>query len=302
MYRHERYRATLRSPIEFNGVGIHSGKPVRMRVCPLYSDGGIVFKRTDVKQGEQLIELSPESVVDPVLCTRVVNGDGVSVAVVEHLLAAFRICRITDAMVEIDGEEVPGMDGSAAVFVNKFNDTGLKYRNSKVPVIAVARPIVVRSGNGELSISPSKKFSVSVELQYERVRAVVGKHNSHSFSFDDDLSNIAAARTFGWLDDYHQIRARGFALGSSEENTIVIFEDGAIMNAGGLRHEKEIVMHKCLDLIGDLSVLGCDILGSIKAVNPSHALNNLLITEITKNFRAPENEEVTSPSAVCSYL
>jgi UDP-3-O-[3-hydroxymyristoyl] N-acetylglucosamine deacetylase len=210
----------------------------------------------------------------------------VSIAVVEHLLAALRICKITDAIVEIEGDEVPIMDGSAVEFTNKFLNVGLRYRNSMVPALVIADEITVSSKSGRISVRPSKERKISVELSCERLGSLVDGRNCYSFKLDDDLNNIAESRTFGWLDDYCEIRKRGMARGASEDNTIVILSDGTVKNAGGLRHEKEIVMHKCLDLIGDLCVLECDIIGDITAINPSHALNNSFVMEIGKAFRS----------------
>ncbi|MDR1609696.1 MAG: UDP-3-O-acyl-N-acetylglucosamine deacetylase [Holosporales bacterium] len=284
MYRHARHRATLEVPVEFRGVGVHSGNDVVMRVCPLQSDDGILFKRCDVPVGKQFIALAPELVLDPVMCTRVVNEHGISVAVVEHLLAALRICKITDAVVELDGDEVPVMDGSASVFVDSFLRIGLKHKRTTVPALTIPDEVVIRSRGGEILVRPSKTCKITVELAHERLRSVIGTNNSYSFRMDDDLTDVARARTFGWLSDYDMVRARGLARGASEDNTIVILEDGTIKNESGLRHEKEIVMHKCLDLIGDLCVLGYDIVGEINAVNPSHVLNNLFVREISNNF------------------
>ncbi|MDR2458956.1 MAG: UDP-3-O-acyl-N-acetylglucosamine deacetylase [Holosporales bacterium] len=284
MYSHARYRATLETPVGFRGVGVHSGNNVVMRICPLQSDDGILFKRIDVPAERQFVALAPEHVLDPVMCTRITNEYGVSVAVIEHLLAAFRICKITDAVVELNGDEVPVMDGSAAVFMDRFLNVGLKYKHTTVPVLTIPDEVVVRSRGGEISVRPSKTCKITVELSHERLRTVVGRNNSHSFRMSDDLTDIAHARTYGWLSDYDTIRDRGLARGASEDNTIVILEDGVIKNDGGLRHEKEIVMHKCLDLIGDLCVLGYDIFGEIRAINPSHALNNLFVKELSNNF------------------
>ena len=131
---------------------------------------------------------------------------------------------------------------------------------------------------------PSTKSKCSVTLDYDRINPVIGKNNSYSFDFNDDLENIAQARTFGWMSDYDKVRSLGLAKGASEDNTIVITEDNFIKNKEGLRNKREIVMHKCLDLIGDLSTLGYDILGEIKATNPSHYANNLLMRKLLQEL------------------
>lgn len=286
MFSELRSGATLNSSVEFSGIGVHSGLPSNMTISP--SDGtGILFKRTDIKDKSSVIKLSAESVVDPTLCTRVTNKAGVSVAVIEHLLAAFRICGITDAIIEIDSPEVPIMDGSAIEFVKAFKQAGIVRLGSTVQAIVITEPVMVSSKNGMISITPSDECEISIRLDYDRIKPVIGQNNSYSFSLSDNLTELAAARTFGWIADYEKVVAMGLAKGTSEDNTIVIMNDNSIKNKGGLRNPKEIVMHKCLDLLGDISVIGYDIIGKIEGLNTSHALNNLLmrklLSEISKH-------------------
>ncbi|MBR1479576.1 MAG: UDP-3-O-[Alphaproteobacteria bacterium] len=283
-----RTEATITSEVKFSGVGVHGGKHVNMKISPAAGGTGLLFKRVDVapsKKGHnQFVKLSPKSVVDPVLCTRLVNKDGVSVAVVEHLLAAFRICGVTNAVIELDAEEVPIMDGSAIEFVEAFRRVGITQQDALVPAVVITNPVSVSSQNGEISIVPSDESGVSVRLSYDRINPVIGSNDSYKFSFDDDLCDIASARTFGWFEDCEKVRAMGLAKGASEENTVVIMQDNSIKNAGGLRNPKELVMHKCLDLIGDFSVIGYDIIGSVRGLNTSHSLNNLLMRKLLKEL------------------
>lgn len=283
-----RSEATLGSAVEFSGIGIHSGLPSNMKVSPSQEKSGIVFKRVDIEGKDPFIKLSPESVVDPTLCTRVVNKSGVFVATVEHLLAALRICGITNALIEIDSHEVPIMDGSAIEFVKAFKEVGIIHQNAFVPTVVVTEPISVSSKNGKISILPSEISEISVKLDYDRINPVIGENNSYSFSFDDDLNEVASARTFGWIADYEKVVAMGLAKGTSEKNTVVILENNSIKNAEGLRNPKELVMHKCLDLIGDISVIGFDIVGKIEGVNTSHSLNNLLMRKLLKEIAKHE--------------
>ena len=282
MFFRLRKEATLRSAVRFAGIGVHSGIYTNVTVLPSRDGAGITFKRTDIKHGSSIIELSPMSVVDPTMCTRIVNKDGVSVAVIEHLLAALRICKITNAEVEVDSGEIPILDGSAIEFVNAFKQSGIVFQSSLVPTIRISEPISVSYKSAHISIKPSNKQKCSVTLDYDRINPVIGKSNSYSFNFNDDLEDMAQARTFGWIADYDKVRALGFAKGASEDNTIVITEDSFIKNKEGLRNKREIVMHKCLDLIGDFSTLGYDILGEITAINPSHYANNLLMKTLLK--------------------
>lgn len=298
MFSELRSGATLNSSVEFSGIGVHSGLPSNMTISP--SDGtGILFKRTDIKDKSSAIKLSAESVVDPTLCTRVTNKAGVSVAVIEHLLAAFRICGITDAIIEIDSPEVPIMDGSAIEFVNAFKQAGIVRLGSTVQAIVITEPVMVSSKNGMISITPSDECEISIRLDYDRIKPVIGQNNSYSFSLSDNLTELAAARTFGWIADYEKVVAMGLAKGTSEDNTIVIMNDNSIKNKEGLRNPKEIVMHKCLDLLGDISVIGYDIIGKIEGLNTSHALNNLLMRKLLSEI---SKHEVIRSNASKNFL
>ena len=280
MFFNLRSEATIYNPVEFSGIGVHSGKHVNMTVCPAGIGSGIVFERTDIKDKDPFVKLSPDSVIDPTLCTRVVNKSGVFVAVVEHLLAALRICGITNALVKIDSHEVPIMDGSALDFVAKFKQSGIIRQDAFVPAIVISRSVVVESENGKIELTPSDYSNISVKISYDRINPVIGENNSHSFSFEDNLMDIAESRTFGWVEDYDKIRNMGLALGTSAANTVAILPDHTIKNEGGLRNPKELVKHKCLDLIGDILVIGYDIVGNIDGFNTSHSLNNKLMRKL----------------------
>jgi len=275
-----RNEATLKNSVEFKGVGVHSGALVNLIIRSAPENFGIVFKRTDVIDKDPFIKLSPESVENPVLCTKVVNDSGVSVSVIEHLLAAFRISGITNALVEINFAEIPIMDGSSIIFVEAFRKTGIDYQNAKVPAILIKRPLISQNNTGEISILPSKHSRISVKLSYDRINPVIGSNNNYEFDIETNMIDIANARTFGWIEDCEKIKAAGMAKGASEENTVVIMQDHSIKNQGGLRNPKELVMHKCLDLLGDISVIGYDIIGSIQGFNTSHALNNILMRKL----------------------
>lgn len=275
-----RSEATLKQAVRFSGIGVHNGLRSNIRVMPCTAGSGITFKRVDVQGKDPCIQINPEAVVDATMCTRISNRNGVTVAVIEHLLAALRICGITNAEVEVDADEVPIMDGSAIEFVRAFKKCGIKYQNAFVPAIVVSKPVSVSYKNTEISIVPADKSEFHVELDYERINPVISRNKCYEFTFDDDLTGVACARTFGWLADCEKLYEMGLAKGASEENTVVITDDNTIKNEGGLRNPKEIVMHKCLDMIGDISVIGYDIIGRIEAKNPSHFANNLLMRKL----------------------
>lgn len=289
-----RNEATIKESVSFSGIGAHSGNNIYMTIKPASENSGIIFKRTDITDRDGYIKLSPESVIEPILCTKVVNASGVSVSVIEHLLAAFRIAGITNALIEINSGEVPIMDGSSKVFLDAFKKIGISYQNAKVPAIVIKTPIVAENSSGKISILPSKNRKISVKLSYDRINETIGNDNTYEFDMEDDISEIAIARTFGWFEDCEKIRSLGMAKGSSEENTIVIMPDYSIKNSGGLRNPHELVMHKCLDLLGDIAVIDHDIIGSITAINPSHSLNNILMRKLLSELDrhdVVENEE-----------
>ncbi|MDR1476152.1 MAG: UDP-3-O-acyl-N-acetylglucosamine deacetylase [Holosporales bacterium] len=284
-----RSEATIGAIALFSGVGVHGGNKSTIKILPAPENLGIVFKRIDIVDKNPYISLSPESVVECNLCTCIANNDGVTVSVVEHLLAAFRITGITNALIEVNSDEIPIMDGSAIEFVNEIKKIGIVRQRPFVQGIVIKKEVVAEFQGGKIAIYPSKKCNVTVNLNYDRINPIVGKYNKYMFDMSGDLSELACARTFGWVEDQELIRSRGFGLGASEKNTIGIGPGGTILNTGGLRNQAEFVMHKSLDLLGDLFVLGCDIIGRIECLNPSHALNNLLLKTLMMEI---ENHEM----------
>jgi UDP-3-O-[3-hydroxymyristoyl] N-acetylglucosamine deacetylase len=291
-----RSEATIRKVVSLQGIGVHSGKSASIRIMPAPASLGVIFKRTDVTDKNPFISLSPDSVVDPIYCTRVTNKDGVTVSVIEHLLAAFRLTGITNALVEINSDEVPIMDGSASVFMNEINVAGVVTQNCLVPTIIIKKIVIAESQNGKITLSPSKRSRIKVKLDYDRINPVIGANNSYEIDMDtisknpesSDIRHLAASRTFGWAEDLERIQGQGIGLGASEENTIGILVDNSIMNDGGLRYTNELVMHKCLDVLGDMFILGCDVMGDIECTNPSHSLNNQLLRKLLQNISEQE--------------
>jgi UDP-3-O-[3-hydroxymyristoyl] N-acetylglucosamine deacetylase len=280
-----RKQATLADAVKFEGIGAHSGVLSEVIIRPAAVDSGIVFSLRNKKHLNDLvrIKVSQENVLQTDMCTKIGKNDEDCVAVTEHLLAAFRICGITNAQIEISTNEVPILDGSATPFIKAFKKTGIELQDGYIFALQIERPITVSTSTSTIKITPQQISEITVRLEGERITPVINGNEEYTFALDDNMFEIAQARTFGWFDDLEKIRSRGLALGASEENTIAIGSDNAILNAGGLRHPKEIVMHKCLDLIGDLMVLGFDIIGKFECVNPSHALNNMLRGAILKD-------------------
>ncbi|MDR0695527.1 MAG: UDP-3-O-acyl-N-acetylglucosamine deacetylase [Holosporales bacterium] len=290
-----RRQATVAGIARFNGTGVHSGVATEMVVKPGRVNTGIVF--TINGMGPRILACQ-DNVHGVELCT-VVGKDGTSVAVTEHLLAAFRICGITNAEVNVTAREVPIMDGSAAVFVEEFQRVGIKHQNGHVAAMYIENEIsIVSTAGGYARVTPSDTCEITVTLEWRGDRALPPELSSHTFSFDSNLYDIARARTFGWLEDFEAIKSKGMALGASEKNTIALLHDNMVQNRGGLRNPKELVLHKCLDLVGDLAVLGFDIVGRIESKNPSHFINNDLRKAIL--FERVRQNQITNYRATIS--
>ncbi len=278
-----RPQSTVTRKINFSGIGVHSGLIANLSVLPAPENTGFVFKRIDVRDKNNEIEVKAENVSESIMCTKVVNSEGVSVSVIEHLLASFKISGITNAFIEIDTEEIPIMDGSSFVFLKEFLKAGIKKQSASVKAILIQSEVCIQSDNGYIIAMPSMmEQSICISLNYERINSVIKRNNFVTFTMNDKLKlrSIASSRTFGWMEDYEKFHAMGFAKGTSLDNTIVITPENTILNKEGLRNKHEIVFHKALDLIGDFSLLDYDIIGSIRGVNTSHLQNNLFIKKL----------------------
>ena len=269
------HQRTLRRSVMCEGVGVHSGEKVRLRLLPAPENTGIVFIRTDLKNGARVIPARWDHVVETQLCTVIGNAAGGRVATIEHLMAALAAYGLDNALIEIDGPEVPVMDGSAEAFVALLDDGGFKKQKATRRVIEILTPVEV-THNGKIArLSPSVEARYSFDIDFNRV--AVG-HQSHAVTLspDDFRDEISRARTFGFYEEVDQLRKMGFARGGSLENAIVI-KDDKILNADGLRYENEFVRHKILDAIGDLALAGLPIRGHFHGVCSGHALNNRLL-------------------------
>jgi UDP-3-O-[3-hydroxymyristoyl] N-acetylglucosamine deacetylase len=266
---------TLRSAIHCRGVGLHSGGKVAMRLCPAAPDTGIVFRRTDGAVAGVEIAALWKNVSDSTLCTTLSNGEGVRVGTVEHLLAAFAGCEIDNVVVELDGPEVPIMDGSAEPFVFLIECAGVVRQDAPRRAIKVLRPIVVEEGSKSAALLPEDGFSMSVEIDFDS-RAVSRQDITVVLDAATFRNEIARARTFGFLHEVDRMRAAGLARGGSLDNAVVVSGDH-VLNEGGLRFADEFVRHKVLDAVGDLALAGAPIIGHFRGVRSGHALNRRVL-------------------------
>jgi len=259
----------------FAGVGLHSGAHVRVAVRPAAPDTGIVFLRTDVRDRDNRIPVSGPAVCNTRLSTVIGNMIGVTVSTIEHLMAALSALNIDNAIVEMDGPEVPIMDGSSEPFVRLLDRAGIKQQDATRRFIEILEPIEVVQGDKSARLVPCERFEVKFEIAFDS--AAIGAQSIHlavtEQSFRDELSDC---RTFGFLAEVEALRAMGLARGGSMENAVVIDGD-RILNPEGLRRIDEFVRHKALDAVGDLYVLGSPLLGRFEGRYAGHALNNDLV-------------------------
>lgn len=266
---------TLKTAVIFDGLGLHSGEPVRMVVTPAPADTGIWFRRTDIGHGDAMIAARWDTVVPSKLCTLIANPSGVSVSTIEHIMAALAGCAIHNAVIEIDGPEVPILDGSSVPFVEGFLAAGLVEQEAEVRAIRVLKPVEVREGEAVARLEPSDMLEIDFRIDFAE-KAIGRQEKTLNMANGAFVRELCDSRTFCLQADVDFMRANGLALGGTLENAVV-FEDGQVLSPGGLRHADEPVRHKMLDALGDLSLAGGPLLGRYTGVRAGHALTNRLL-------------------------
>ena len=286
---------TLNSNIEFEGVGLHSGKTVKLIIKPAAPNTGIIFKRVDIKNNN-LLYPNFNNVTNTSLNTTISNEHGLKVSTIEHLMGALFGLGIDNATIEIDNEEVPILDGSAKIFVEKILKTGIKFSEVPIKIIKIKKKIELIDGDRFITIEPSK-LSLNIEFELKYDNSVIGNPKNKIKVYEDDLTEIYNSRTFCLYDDIEKIRANGLAKGGSLDNAIVV-KDNKILNDGGLRNSNEFVNHKILDCIGDLYTSGYRMLANIKCSQGGHYLTNRLLRKVfdnKENFAIFEIQEKNLP-------
>ena len=286
---------TIKSNIFFSGVALHSGINVNVCIKPAEPDFGIVFKRVDLKLNN-IIYPNFNNVTNTSLNTTIENEFGAKVSTIEHLMGALFGMGIDNALIEIDNEEVPILDGSAKLFIEKIIASGLKISKSPIKVIKINKEISYSEGERFISIKPSTlSLDIDFELKYQN--EVIGNQRNNVKVYEDDLRDIYNSRTYCLFEDIEMIKKNGLAKGGSLENAIVV-KGKEILNPEGLRNQKEFVNHKILDCIGDLYTTGYRIVGSIKCSQGGHYLTNKLLRKIfenNENFSILEIKEKNLP-------
>jgi UDP-3-O-[3-hydroxymyristoyl] N-acetylglucosamine deacetylase len=267
---------TLAGPAVFAGIGLHTGSHVRVAIRPAGTDHGVVFVRTDIRDRPNAVPVSPEAVCQTRLGTVISNSAGVTVSTIEHLMAALAALSIDNAVVELDGPEVPIVDGSSEPFIRILDRAGRRAQMAQRRYIEILHTVeATEPGGKRATLSPCANFEVAFEIAFPS--AVIGRQRVdlklNEASFRRELANC---RTFGFLHEVEALRAVGLARGGSMENAIVI-EGDRVLNPEGLRRPDEFVRHKALDAVGDLYVLGAPILGRFEGVLAGHGLNNAVV-------------------------
>jgi len=282
-------QATLATSLEFRGTGLHSGRPVRLAVRPAPSDHGIVFLRRDLPAARGVFPAHWEMVEQTPLCTRLRNDAGETVSTVEHLMAALSGLGLHNALVEVDGPELPILDGSSAPFVQKLLRSGRIVQAAPLRVLRVRRPVAVIRGEAMAQLSPADRCIMEFEIDF--TDAAIGRQHARlDLAGATFLRELADSRTFCRAADVEAMRTSGLALGGTLENAVVV--DGErVLTPGGLRHGDEPVRHKMLDAVGDLALAGMPVLGHYTGRYAGHALTNALLRAL---FAQPEAFEIVT--------
>jgi UDP-3-O-[3-hydroxymyristoyl] N-acetylglucosamine deacetylase len=277
-------QTTIKSPISFSGYGLHSGQRCSMTIHPASAEHGIWFSRTDVAVGDRMIPARWDAVLRTPLCTKLQNGSGLTVSTVEHVMAALAGCGVHNALIEIDGPEVPILDGSAAPFVRRIMQRGLRTLNAPVRAFEVLKEVTVSDGEASATLSPAQTLKIDFEIDFQD--AAIG-HQKKSLVMNNGsfARELCDSRTFCRQADVDSMRANGLALGGSSGENAVVFEGDRVLSPGGLRHDDEPVRHKMLDALGDLALAGAPLLGHYTGVRAGHALTNTLLRKL---FATPD--------------
>ena len=289
---------TIKKSVQFKGLGLHSGKIVNLEIKPSEPDTGIVFKRVDLKDNN-LVYPSFLNVSNTSLNTTVSNDFGVKVSTIEHLMGALFSIGIDNALIEIDNEEVPILDGSAKEFVEKILTTDLVVSNKPIKIIKINKKVEFQDKDRYASIEPSK-LSLDIEFELNYNNKIIGNQKNKINVYNDDLKDIINSRTFCLYEDIEAIKKIGLAKGGSLDNAVVV-KGNDILNNSGLRNSKEFVNHKILDCIGDLFTSGYRIIGKATSLRGGHYLTNQLLRKVfnnDQNFSILEVKEKAIPNSL----
>ncbi len=291
---------TLKNVIRASGVGLHTGEKVLMTLRPAAPNTGVVFRRVDLASPVDM-PVSAELVGDTRLCSTLDNGQ-TSVATVEHLMSALAGLGVDNVYVDLDGPEVPIMDGSASSFVFLLQSAGIEAQNAAKKFVRIKKTVLVEEGDKWVRFEPFDGFKISFTIDFKHpVFEKSGQEITLDFANTSYIKEVSRARTFGFMQEVEWLRANGLALGGSLDNAIVM-DEFRVLNNDGLRYEDEFVKHKVLDAIGDLYILGHPIIGAFYAYKSGHALNNRLLRTLLQDQSAWEyvsfDDETSAPAGI----
>ena len=288
---------TINKDINLKGIGLHTGLDVNLVIKPAQPNTGIIFKRIDVKENNIVIP-NLFNVSSAIFCTTISNENDVSISTIEHLMGALYGMGIDNALIEIDNQEVPILDGSAKIYIEAINEVGIKNSNTPIKIIRIEKKIEFSDGKKTISIEPSKiSLDIDFELKYEN--ELIGTQRNVIKVYEADLTDVYNSRTFCLYEDVDKIKKMGLAKGGSLDNAIVV-KNNKILNKEGLRNEKEFVNHKILDCMGDLYLAGYKIIGKLTCSQGGHKLTNQILRKVFQdknNFSIIEIKEKNLPHA-----
>ncbi|MBO6056254.1 MAG: UDP-3-O-[3-hydroxymyristoyl] N-acetylglucosamine deacetylase [Alphaproteobacteria bacterium] len=285
------HQATLKDSFSLDGVGVHKGKVCSVTVKPADKDTGIIFFRSDKGgsgfQSEKIVA-SYDNVENATMCTQISNENGASLKTIEHLMAALYGMKISNAIIEVQGEEIPILDGSSLRFVEQISRVGIKRQVRSRKILKVLKKVKVTDGEKFEEIEPFDGFEINAKCDFE-AKGLKTDPVTFNFSKNNFVSKIAPARTFGFVSEAEYVKKHNLALGASLKNTVIYNDKGIPLNDDGLRFENESARHKVLDIIGDLALSQYWIQGRVNCFCPSHKLNNILLRML---FASAENYEI----------
>ena len=290
---------TINQDITFNGIGLHSGLAVTMTVKPAAPNTGIIFKRIDLKENNVVVP-NIFNVSSAVFCTTISNDHGASVSTIEHLMGALYGLGIDNALIEIDNQEVPILDGSAKLFVEAISKIGIKNSDTPIKIVKILRKIEFVDENKTITLEPSK-ISLDIDFELKYTNEFIGTQRNSVKVFESDLSDIYNSRTFCLFEDIEKLKELGLAKGGTIDNAIVV-KDNQVLNQNGLRNQKEFVNHKILDCMGDLYLAGYKIIGKIVCSQGGHKLTNQLLRKVFENDENFSLIEITEKNLPNSFI
>lgn len=280
---------TIAAPVSCAGVSLHTGDMVDMLIKPAAEHTGIVFVRRDVEEGRNVVPATYDRVTETTLGTTIANEHGITVSTIEHVMAALWGAGIDNAVIELDGPEVPIMDGSSEPFIFLIDCAGRTEQEAPKRIIEVLKPITVQEKESTVTLSPGEGFVLDITIDFPH-KLINRQQASYDFSETSFKQALCRARTFGFARDVEKMRSMGLALGGSLHNAIVLADEG-VLNEGGLRYNDEFVRHKALDCVGDYFLAGGTLQGNIETLRPGHGINNKLLRALfadASNYRIIE--------------